>query len=750
MPNKNPFKIKKIRKFRKKKETKPLIQITQWLKYVGIAVITIALMFVVYETQKSGDWFKASVLDLPQPFNGTVLPIAKVPDWSNWTGDHYTIHYNEIPENELIDIPAYNVSLMQFPDNQLEWGNPNHDIIRNTKITYPVVYMGNYEYDHQEQAGSHLAIDIRVPVGTPIHTIANGKVVKTSMQSTGFGHHIVIKHINVPDPNNPNKTTTLYSSYVHMDEINVKEGQNVLKGDIIGTSGNTGTSTTPHLHFQVDNDDAPWHPYWPFTWQEAQDAGLDFFSAINAGLGKSTANQYTLNPMMFVTQYIGAYTIVSDQPGGTDNTNNNTSDDEVVDDGVEIIDNPFEDTNDTETEDPEIITENPEPATSNKIDTSLFEFELSGEKVSLAGNGITIYINDKKHQIDQLNNTDEIPVDVTGVGSARTKKLSKSDFSNHSAKVIINSSEVGESNVQIGKSSMKVNFIDQVQGIAGFRIDHDGKFQKNRVEVVEVVAIDSNGNPTPSVAFSGVVSLKAKTGDAKFSPEVLEVQDFKNGIATVRMTVASENSIVVRAQNGALVGESTSISIEDDQVFTDVPRSHENYAAIKYLKDEGIINGYSDGTFRPEATVNRVEALKMLMYAFGVEAGPAKSLPFSDTENNAWYAAPLATAIEKGIVKGYADGTFKPAQTVKIAEYIKILFETNDIEMTDTLAANPYADVPKDEWYASYAYLLNRKNLLDVSNNRLYPANGMTRGDVAETIYRLKYVLDNNLVSYSN
>ena len=243
--------------------------------------------------------------------------------------------------------------------------------------------------------------------------------------------------------------------------------------------------------------------------------------------------------------------------------------------------------------------------------------------------------------------------------------------------------------------------------------------------------------------------ITAKEGQAIIIPDRLAVNDFQNGEATVKIKVDNENRVVLRAQNGALVGESEAISMEEKTLFTDVTRGNNHYEAIKYLYDNGIINGYSDGTFKPNNTVNRVEALKMLMLAFNVGTGPAQQLTFSDTDNGAWYATTLGTAVTKGIVAGYNDGTFKPSQTVNKAEYLKMMFKTNNIEVTDSVTANPYADVPKDTWYAPYAYLTNRKNLLDVTNNLLDPANGMTRGDVAETIYRLKYVLDNNLVTYS-
>ncbi len=215
------------------------------------------------------------------------------------------------------------------------------------------------------------------------------------------------------------------------------------------------------------------------------------------------------------------------------------------------------------------------------------------------------------------------------------------------------------------------------------------------------------------------------------------------------MISLSGKPITVRAQNGAIIGESDGIYEEAKQQFTDVSKAHPNYDAIKYLQAEGIIGGYSDGSFKPGNTVNRAEALKMLMMAFDMEAGPGGSLPFSDTDDGAWYAASLATALNKAIIKGYEDGTFRPSNTVNKAEYLKMLFLTGNIIPSENLAANPYSDVPKDAWYAPYAYMMNKMNLLTVANNRLAAGSGMTRGDVAETIYRLKYIQDNNMVTYS-
>ncbi|MBN2087747.1 S-layer homology domain-containing protein [Candidatus Peregrinibacteria bacterium] len=753
------FKIRKIRKGgRAKNAIKSLFfspQTIRYFRYSGMALFTILMMFAVYFQQQTGEWFKASVLDAPQPFNGSVLPVSKVPDWTNWGGDNKTTKYSEVDQSKLIDLPRYDLEKMQFPDTQLIWGNASHDGIRNTKITYPVVYLGNYEYDHLENHGSHLAVDIRMPVGTPIHAIANGKVIKASLDSTGFGHHIVIKHIGAPDGNGG--TTTIYSNYVHMDRLDVSEGQNVLKGDIIGTSGNTGTSTTPHLHFQIDNDEAPWHPYWPFTWAESQNAGLSFFEAVNASLGMNNARKYTINPMQYVYKYLGSYSLASSNSGGVDNNSivSNNNDNNQTQEDVNDTENsePVESTPVVETkpvappEPPVVVVSNPIP--DSKIDTSLFEFNLIGESVSLVNNGITITAIDEKNQLSKMSDADEIRVEVNGVGTLLKKVFKKSDFNNNAIKIVVNSSSAGISNILIGKSSHQISFVDKVEGIASLRIDHDGYFQKNSVEEVKILAIDSNGNPTPVVNFAGTITIVAKEGKANIIPNRIAVNDFKNGIATIRVTAQDESRIVLRAQNGSLVGESTPIYMEEVKAFADVSKGHPNYEAIKYLSDNGVINGYSDGTFKPNNTVNRVEALKMLMLAFNAGTGPTQELTFTDTSNSEWYSTTLGTAVSKGIVKGYDDGTFRPDTMVNKAEYLKMLFKTNGIELTDTITANPYADVPKDEWYAPYAYMTNRKNLLTVVNNLLKPDMGMTRGEVAETIYRMKYVLDNNLVTYS-
>lgn len=88
----------------------------------------------------------------------------------------------------------------------------------------------------------HNGIDLAAPVGTPIRASAGGTVItsKSSGWNGGYGNFVIISH--------PNGTQTLYS---HMSKVYVSVGDQVARGDNIGTIGMTGITTGPHIHFEV-------------------------------------------------------------------------------------------------------------------------------------------------------------------------------------------------------------------------------------------------------------------------------------------------------------------------------------------------------------------------------------------------------------------------------------------------------------------------------------------------------------------
>lgn len=132
-------------------------------------------------------------------------------------------------------------------------------------------------------------------------------------------------------------------------------------------------------------------------------------------------------------------------------------------------------------------------------------------------------------------------------------------------------------------------------------------------------------------------------------------------------------------------------------------------------------------------------------------------LPFSDIENDAWYIPYLKTGVQTEIIKGYSDGTFKPGATINLAESLKIIFlgsgeiePGNIIEGEEiVLSEDPFSDVSKDEWYAVYAAKAKEWNLnLGDHTGELNGNQIMTRGDFAEIVYRLLYIQEHELGSF--
>lgn len=185
--------------------------------------------------------------------------------------------------------------------------------------------------------------------------------------------------------------------------------------------------------------------------------------------------------------------------------------------------------------------------------------------------------------------------------------------------------------------------------------------------------------------------------------------------------------------------------------FSDLPDTHPNYTAIIDLNIRQIIAGYPDGTFKPDDEVNRVEALKMILLGSYIDVPDSQGTAgFTDTIADAWYAPYLNHSVLSGFVSGYPDGTFKPNQAVNLAENLKMLILANDIDLSGMkVEKNIFADTTPDAWYAPYLqYAKNTKLIEPDENNKVYPAQAMTRGKLAETMYRLIQVNSHGLDYY--
>jgi len=110
----------------------------------------------------------------------------------------------------------------------------------------------------------------------------------------------------------------------------------------------------------------------------------------------------------------------------------------------------------------------------------------------------------------------------------------------------------------------------------------------------------------------------------------------------------------------------TSDKEKDEQsgnYFTDITNRHWAYQAIRELSSRGIITGYPNGSFSPDAPVTREQLVKMIILTFGLNS-QSTTTAFSDIASNRWSASYIKTASDKGIVSGMPDGSFMPEAAV--------------------------------------------------------------------------------------
>lgn len=149
--------------------------------------------------------------------------------------------------------------------------------------------------------------------------------------------------------------------------------------------------------------------------------------------------------------------------------------------------------------------------------------------------------------------------------------------------------------------------------------------------------------------------------------------------------------------------------------------------SVSYLLKRGSVEGYPDGTFKPQQIVNRAEFLKLVFRSRG-DSEPVSDDCFADVPADAWFAPYVCAAKRRGIVQGYHAGSrsiFKPEQPINFAEAVK---------MTMRAYGNDVNEPSGETWYEPYVDALDRRKILRSSS--YIPADQITRERAADLIAR--------------
>lgn len=231
-------------------------------------------------------------------FDWTVSPIKYTLNYLTVKQIDRKKRFTDLDSSLFISMPDYEPNILSRDITTLKAWNKEYEETMLQRTVYITPYMWNYNHDWKENVWSHLAIDIKAPIWTPVYAIANWVVTRLWYEKWWFGNYVIIRHDNVKLSDW--SIWTIYSNYAHLDTITIKEWVKISRGDPIATVWETGLAVGSHLHFQIDLANAPSHPYWPFTWADQRAAWLDFFAAVSSWLGRENAMKYTINPMMFI------------------------------------------------------------------------------------------------------------------------------------------------------------------------------------------------------------------------------------------------------------------------------------------------------------------------------------------------------------------------------------------------------------------------------------------------------------------
>jgi hypothetical protein len=174
--------------------------------------------------------------------------------------------------------------------------------------------------------------------------------------------------------------------------------------------------------------------------------------------------------------------------------------------------------------------------------------------------------------------------------------------------------------------------------------------------------------------------------------------------------------------------------------FSDVNSSYWAADEIGDLASDGILNGYPDGSFKPDNNVTRAEFAKIIGLALGFSPNLSASQKFPDVGTDHWSFGYVASAVDHGLVQGYPNGSYGPNRNVTKAEILTIIARAKNWSLG---SGNHFADVPESYWAYSYIESCLARQVVLVSDpqivfdNYFYPDNPATRAQTCVFVDRM-------------
>jgi len=263
-----------------------------------------------------------------------------------------------------------------------------------------------------------------------------------------------------------------------------------------------------------------------------------------------------------------------------------------------------------------------------------------------------------------------------------------------------------------------------------------GHYQDNRTQGL----LGNGGAALPAWVDAGVVGLLWGAGQGDQTHPTDSHSDGLTNPAPINgnngtATVSDDDGGYLRAQAAAYYGRGpVPLPGAACGVFPDVPAGYWAQGYIAWLACRSIVGGYSDGTFRPEATTTRAQFAKMLALGQGWSLITPLTPSFSDVPAGYWAYGYVETGKAHNVLSGYSDGTFRPAAAITRAQLSKMIVSAQSWSPVTPPTAS-FRDVPADYWaYAAIETAHAHSIIGGYSDGTFRPGGSATRAQLSKML----------------
>ncbi|MDD5770289.1 MAG: S-layer homology domain-containing protein, partial [Candidatus Gracilibacteria bacterium] len=342
--------------------------------------------------------------------------------------------------------------------------------------------------------------------------------------------------------------------------------------------------------------------------------------------------------------------------------------------------------------------------------------------------------NDENNPVAEINNTD-LPNQQETINNENTGTIIVKEY-------LVDDNAIIE-NINHENNLVNTNQIEKKQMIT------------SQIELLsslspQLALAEANGNNELSYVSGDELSKSLEKID---NPEdnlekILETKidntlQTSTGTDLIKKPLNYENTLsgnIINSETG-IIDSNSGITIQEiqtstgEKLFLDINNDYKYFKELKYFKDNSIISGFSDGTFKPNNNLSRIEALKIILLGNNINIIKSNENIFLDIKNNSWENSYIKTAIENKLIS-LSNKYFFPFRSISKVEALKMILSLKNIDYSKLKNDLNFDDIKTTDWYYKYVNYAVKNNLFNEKfNDKFYPNKALTREELVVILY---------------